>query len=855
MDAQHEDFAVTPELLSPAGGFDAALAAFQYGADAIYLGLPRFSARADADNLSSDRLRTLLAYARTFSPAKKIYVTLNTLVQDAELPQALDALDTLDALAPDGIIVQDLGVARLARQHFPRLALHASTQLAAHNLDGVLALKDLGFTRVVLARELTLDEIALIVRESGVEIEIFVHGALCYSVSGLCLFSSHTAGRSGNRGRCAYCCRESFTPDLSPSDRRPPAAGYPFSMRDLALAPLLDRVAATGAHSLKIEGRMKSPLYVACVTDYYRRKLDGTLGAADERALIQDLQTVFSRPWTNLYAEDAGAPPDAVIDPVSIGHRGAPIGNAEAVCRDREGVRWLRFKTSRALEKHDGLQVDLPEGGKPFGCAVHLLRAAGTLRPVITLPAGATVEVALPDADVPAIPRGATVFCSASQAVRRRYEIRSVRESSLQAGRPVDARVTLAPDGIGVKLETALEQPGDVRADTFLPLALTPSRQPEQTGPAARKAFERLGDTAWRLGAFALEDPRGLYAPASKLNEARRAACAALTAEWGSRRAARRAAVAAEWGFTPSATPLSAHGDVCPSVSMRTQEQCPHEPQGQPTAPAARWTLKLRADGPLLSRDLLSGFDAVVLAIGHLPLPALTAALAGWRAALPAERLRLALPLLSRERELPDLKAALRTLTDTGWRDWECADLAGVRMLTACGVTPVSADWSLYALNRAAAAELARLGIRSYVLSPESSLENLCALLHVPTGSPTERPHMRTSPVPEQLVYQQTPLFISETAPCLSAAGVQPVELTDRRGRRFTVRELDGRWVTVWNSAFCVADMLAGSGCDRFRIDLSCSPDPDSFAGVIRTVLSGRCPADTHRANVTRGLA
>ena len=159
-----------PELLSPAGGFDAALAAFQYGADAVYLGLPRFSARADADNLTPQRLRTLLAYARTFAPAKKIYVTFNTLVQDAELAQALEFLDTLNDLLPDGVIVQDLGLARLVREHFPRLALHASTQMAAHNLDSVLALKALGFTRVVLARELTLDEISLIARESGVEI-------------------------------------------------------------------------------------------------------------------------------------------------------------------------------------------------------------------------------------------------------------------------------------------------------------------------------------------------------------------------------------------------------------------------------------------------------------------------------------------------------------------------------------------------------------------------------------------------------------------------------------------------------------------------------------------------------------
>ena len=152
-----------------------------------------------------------MAYARSFTPAKKVYVTFNTLLQNAELPAAVEALAALDERAPDGVIVQDLGVARLIRENFKNLPLHASTQLAAHSLEGVLALKALGFVRVVTAREMSFDEIRHLVQKSGVEIEIFVHGALCYSYSGLCLFSSHTTGRSGNRGRCAYCCREAFT--------------------------------------------------------------------------------------------------------------------------------------------------------------------------------------------------------------------------------------------------------------------------------------------------------------------------------------------------------------------------------------------------------------------------------------------------------------------------------------------------------------------------------------------------------------------------------------------------------------------------------------------------------------------
>ncbi len=820
-----------PEILSPAGGFDAALAAFQYGADAVYLGLPQFSARADADNITPERLRTLLAYARSFTPAKKVYVTFNTLVQDAELPQAVETLDTLDELAPDGVIVQDLGVARLIRERFPRLALHASTQLAAHNLDGVLALKALGFTRVVLARELTLDEIARIVRDSGVEIEIFVHGALCYSFSGLCLFSSHTAGRSGNRGRCAYCCRSEFRRGDPPADPtpssalRPPSSCYPFSMKDLALAPLLGAVVATGAHSLKIEGRMKNPLYVACVTDYYRRKLDGRLDPEAERLLIQDLQTVFSRPWTSLYAEGGGAAPDSVIDPVGIGHRGAPIGRVDMVVRDADGMRWLRFTTNRDLEKHDGLQVELPDGGKPFGCAVNLLRTPTSPRLLITLPAGSTVEVALPEENVPNIPRGAPVFCSASQAVRRRYDIQNLRESALPCGQPVDIRVSLAPDGLTVRAAAALEAAGDVTADVLLPLTLTPSRQPDQTASAVRKAFERLGDTTWLLGALTLDDPHACYAPPSKLNEARRAVLEKLSSAWAAARAGRRAAIRAAWGLD-AAAPMP--GD----------------------APAA-WSLKLRSDSPLLPPDALDGIETLVLAIGHTPLATLEPQLAAWGSVIEPGRIRLALPLITREPELAGLKAAIRTLVQGGWKNWECADLAGCHMLGEAGLTPASSDWSLYACNRVAAAELASLGIASHVLSPENSLDNIRDLACRPPPS-----GLGPRPTPELLVYQHTPLFISETAPCLPhMADDEPLTLSDRRGRAFITQKLDGRWITVLSTPYCLADRLADAGLNRFRIDLSWSPAAGDFAAVIHTVRAGQLPPQTHSANLDRGLA
>ena len=268
------------ELLAPAGDIEAAYSAFYYGADAVYLGLRQFSARAEAVNFAPEELDEITAYAH--ANGKKVYVTVNTVIQENELPNLIEVLKVCDKYRVDAVIVQDLGVARLVRQSFPNLELHASTQMAVHNLSGALALKKIGFRRVVLARELSLNEIQYIKNESGLEIEVFVHGALCYSYSGLCLFSSLTTGRSANRGKCVYSCRDIF--------RLNGRQYHPFSMKDMALEK--DVLKLEGI-SLKIEGRKKNALYVGAVTDYYRRILDtGKINIG----LTDNLKQIFARP-------------------------------------------------------------------------------------------------------------------------------------------------------------------------------------------------------------------------------------------------------------------------------------------------------------------------------------------------------------------------------------------------------------------------------------------------------------------------------------------------------------------------------------------------------------------------------
>ncbi|MBO7293160.1 MAG: U32 family peptidase, partial [Clostridia bacterium] len=267
-----------PELLAPAGSPEALYAAISAGADAVYLG-GRHSARAFAKNFDEEALRDAVAYAHL--RGVKIYLALNTLLFDRELPEVLSYADRVAALGIDAAIVADRGLMRLLRRHLPELPLHASTQAFIHNTATADYYASLGVTRVVAARELSGAALREMIDCATAEVEVFLHGALCVSHSGQCLFSSLVGGRSGNRGECAQPCR------------LPYGGGYPLSLSDLSLARHIPELVASGVSSLKIEGRMKSPSYVAGVTGIYRRLLDE--GRAPTAAEEEELLRLFSR--------------------------------------------------------------------------------------------------------------------------------------------------------------------------------------------------------------------------------------------------------------------------------------------------------------------------------------------------------------------------------------------------------------------------------------------------------------------------------------------------------------------------------------------------------------------------------
>ena len=272
------------ELLSPAGSMEALRAAVQNGANAVYLGYDAFNARMGARNFSVDELQEAIVYCHV--RGVQVHLTLNTLVSDREMARAAEVIRTAAVLGVDAFIVQDLGVVALCREIAPEVPIHASTQMSIHSLEGVQQAAELGVSRVVLARELPREEIAHICRRSPVEIEVFVHGALCMCYSGQCYLSSVIGRRSGNRGQCAQPCRLPYGYGRFESTR------YPLSLKDNCLAGELDELRRMGVASIKIEGRMKRPEYVAIVTRAYRTVLNGgKLMPSD----LQELETAFSR--------------------------------------------------------------------------------------------------------------------------------------------------------------------------------------------------------------------------------------------------------------------------------------------------------------------------------------------------------------------------------------------------------------------------------------------------------------------------------------------------------------------------------------------------------------------------------
>ncbi|MFA7231927.1 MAG: DUF3656 domain-containing protein, partial [Victivallaceae bacterium] len=336
-----------PELLAPAGDPASALTAFDAGADAIYAGLNKFNARERSDNFSLDDMSRIITYAHNIK--RKVYIALNTLIKESELPEIMQYLADISKLSPDAVIVQDLGVLRLLREYFPEIEIHASTQMGFHNSAGINVAQQLGVKRVIMERQVTLDELKLIVPASPLELEVFVHGALCCSLSGQCLFSSWLGGASGNRGKCKQPCRRRF---FSKDGN-----GFFFSTQDLSALELIPQLKQIGVSSLKIEGRLRKPDYVKNVVSAYRLMLDGSDTA--DRKLLGEARNILSgtcgRKWSHgFFSEESAA---SLIQHDAIGSAGIYCGKIALV--EPNG---FKFTTSKRIHLGDRVRIQSSSG-------------------------------------------------------------------------------------------------------------------------------------------------------------------------------------------------------------------------------------------------------------------------------------------------------------------------------------------------------------------------------------------------------------------------------------------------------------------------------------------------------------
>ncbi len=461
------------ELLAPAGTWEALEAAVNAGADAVYLGGKAFGARAYASNFDREEMEKAVYFCHMHHV--RLYVTVNTLVDDKELPELEDYLVFLHNVGVDGIIVQDMGVIRAAQKLVPGLPLHASTQMTVTNSAGVRFAAEHGIVRVVPARELSLADLKK-ASDTGLEIEAFIHGALCVCYSGQCLMSSLIGGRSGNRGRCAQPCRLPYT--LVDKNGKDLLAGkdagqYLLSPKDLNTLRVLPQMIDAGVVSYKIEGRMKRPEYVAVVVDAYRRAMDSYKRGAYEvpEKDLANIEQIFNRDFTTAYLEKHQG--RLMMSDRRPNNRGVLIGRVQKLNKDHTKAV---VKLDKTIHAGDGLEFWVKVGGR-VGTVVNGLRVNGAV--VETAAAGTLAEI-----DVP-------------KGVRLNDRVFRTLDSELMA---------YAGQFYGEKNKKRIPVTATVIAHQV----------------------DRLGTTEYKLEKLETEMDAGIMVPMSEINEARRKACEAL---------------------------------------------------------------------------------------------------------------------------------------------------------------------------------------------------------------------------------------------------------------------------------------------------------------------------------------
>ena len=805
-------------------------AAVRAGADAVYFGLKGFNARARATNFDAGDLADTMR--ELHASGVRGYVTLNTLVFDAELASLEVAVRACAAAGVDAVIVQDLGVVRLVRALAPTLAIHASTQMTCTDAAGVELARAVGANRVILARELSLEDIAAIRARTDAELEVFVHGALCISYSGQCLTSEAIGGRSANRGACAQACRLPYELVVDGEVRDTGDRAFLLSPEDLEASALVPRLAELGVASLKIEGRLKGPEYVAATTALYRRALDGAVHEPERREALQ----TFTRGSGPGFL--AGVDHQRLVEGRACDHRGLEVGTCEGVRRAR-GRAWVVVRVARgaALAKGDGVLVEGGWGGEgEVGGRVWEIAGAGG---GVSAGAGEGVSVgegeALlwlgPDKEVGGAGAGRRVFKTSDPANDRAVAARVDREPERVA---LDVRVS-GRFGEPFALEGRSARGHAARVVGDAPVE--PARTTVTTAEVLREKLARLGDTPFALRTLDVDLPPDAMLPMSAVNRARRALCDALVVS----------------AHAAHPTSDATHSSLLAAATL---------PDRAPP-PAGLFVLCRTLEQAHAAAD--AGADGVVL--DFLELTGTGAALRSLRARPSRVHVTLAPPRIRKpgeekiDRYLHDLAPDALLVRSLGALHDAHARVAATAAPEDGAIARIG-DFSLNVTNRLTAAEVLARGLAAFTPSFDLDAAQLAALCATPFG-----------PWAEVVVHHPMPLFHMEH--CAIAALLSDgrdhrscgrpcdrhrVSLRDRAGMDHPVEADVGCRNTVFHaaaqSAAGVVPVLQQSGVRRFRIELvrETAADVTRIVTAYRGLLAGTAtPSDVWRTSKTDG--
>ncbi len=851
-----------PEILAPAGGRAQFFAALHSGADAVFLGMKEFNARGRAENFSFDDLRELVPLAHAYG--MRVLVTINILLKEAELPRLVDDLIELEWIGVDAVIVQDLGVARLIREHFPNLRLHASTQMAVHNVHGVVEAMNLGFKRVVLARELTAQEMRLIRQKTPreeVELEAFCHGSLCYSYSGLCFFSGAADARSGNRGECAYTCRKPY------KVLNEPGHGFLFSMKDLNTSDDLEKLVYAGIDTLKIEGRKKDAQYVATSVGLYRQKLDEIFkrstapkGRRIERDFQSDMAFSYHRDTTTFFVK--GRYHENVIDLGNPTHKGQLIGRVSAV-----NGSMMELVSAEPLEKFDGLRIDRetplyhakPQHGdvnsgnikgaqKKYANEVNqfsLRDFSVRGKKVFASKAGDKIRIELPrEITSPAV--GDLVYKVRSNELKRHTEEISQVPANYRL-RPINTIQVIMQSTVEGELLTLTFHAKLGKQNLAFMTRQIPAQRPQKLATFAldvTEAFQVLGDVGILCEMQCVGDLEW-FVPRKLIKE--------LKADW----IQCLLTALPEWKEQKRQT-ASAHLDhdrqtLAPVNERSYQIKCDR----LETVTALESWCEEHPEANIT--EIV--FEPKRAFLGQVKADVVIASLATSAERVKA-RLRLSIPTVLRAWDEPFLTPWIHAMNALEHPAFEVGNIGAFELLRKAGVdclaVDVTSDFSLYSLNTEAVRQWGELGCNRVALSIEDDEGSLVDKLQ---GWPNRGPR------PQAIIYKDTPLFIAEACsltalhhgcPTAKVCGYRTLEIENDGGERFFVAHESCKSIVYGAEAYSISQYqsrLMKAGVDSFRIDfLTRNYNANEIAKVLSLCLHQQAIPATHPANFLQRL-